>query len=90
MSTSDESQLVVEGWVDAGGFPIVKLTKTIPLGKDELSLDSLSRYMDRWAKITILMVKEQRSWRGGMIKDISHLLSILLMICVAWKEGSMS
>ena len=53
VSTSDESQLVVEGWIDAGGFPIVKLTKTIPLGKDELSLDSLSRYMDRWAKITI-------------------------------------
>lgn len=53
VSTSDESQLVVEGWIDAGGFPIVKLTKTIPLGKDELSLDSLSRYMDRWAKVTI-------------------------------------
>lgn len=53
VSTSEESQLVVEGWIDAGGFPIVKLTKTIPLGKDELSLDSLSRYMDRWAKITI-------------------------------------
>ena len=34
-------------------FPRKKLTKTIPLGKDELSLDSLSRYMDRWAKITI-------------------------------------
>lgn len=53
VSTSSQSQLVVEGWIDAGGFPVVKLTRTIPLGDDALSLDSLSRYMDRWAKVTI-------------------------------------
>lgn len=53
VSTSSLSQLVVEGWIDAGGFPVVKLTRTIPLGDDALSLDSLSRYMDRWAKVTI-------------------------------------
>lgn len=53
VSTSCQSQLVVEGWIDAGGFPVVKLTRTIPLGDDALSLDSLSRYMDRWAKVTI-------------------------------------
>ena len=32
---------------------MVKLTRTIPLSDDALSLDSLSRYMDRWAKVTI-------------------------------------
>lgn len=53
VSTSSQSQLVVEGWIDAGGFPVVKLTRTIPLSDDALSLDSLSRYMDRWAKVTI-------------------------------------
>ena len=53
VSTSSLSQLVVEGWIDAGGFPVVKLTRTIPLSDDALSLDSLSRYMDRWAKVTI-------------------------------------
>lgn len=52
-STSSQSQLVVEGWIDAGGFPVVKLTRTIPLSDKELALDSLSRYIDRWAKVTI-------------------------------------
>lgn len=52
-STSSESLLVVEGWIDAGEFPIVKLTKTVPLGNYDVQLDSLSRYVERWAKVSI-------------------------------------
>ena len=57
VSTSSQSQLVVEGWIDAGGFPVVKLTRTIPLSDDALSLDSLSRYMDRWAKVGEILLQ---------------------------------
>lgn len=53
VATSQESQLVVEGWIDAGEFPVVKLTRTVPLSSDNLQLDSLSRYVDRWAKVSI-------------------------------------
>lgn len=52
-ATSSESQLVVEGWIDAGEFPIVKLTRTVPLSNYDLQLDSLSGYVDRWAKVSI-------------------------------------
>lgn len=52
-STSSKSQLVVEGWIDAGEFPVVKLTKTVPLGNYDVQLDSLSRYVERWAKVSI-------------------------------------
>lgn len=52
--TSSQTQLVVEGWIDAGGFPVVKLTKTIHFGKNEaIELDSLSKYVERWAKVSI-------------------------------------
>lgn len=52
-ATSRDSQLVVEGWIDAGEFPVVKLTKTVPLGHYNVELDSLSRYVERWAKVSV-------------------------------------
>ncbi len=52
--TSSQTQLVVEGWIDAGDFPVVKLTKTLHFGKKEaIELDSLSKYVERWAKVSI-------------------------------------
>lgn len=51
---SSQPQLVVEGWIDAGEFPVVKLTKTINFGKKEaIELDNLSKYVERWAKVSI-------------------------------------
>lgn len=52
-TTFSEKKLVVEGWIDAGEFPVVKLTKTVPLSNENLQLDSLSMYVDRWAKVSI-------------------------------------
>ncbi len=46
-------QLVVEGWIDSGGFPIVKLTTTVPVSKQAQSTDSLNRFLVRWAKVTV-------------------------------------
>ena len=46
-------QLVVEGWIDSGGFPIVKLTTTVPVSKQAQSTDSLDRFLVRWAKVTV-------------------------------------
>lgn len=53
VETSTDKLLVVEGWIDAGDFPKVKLTNTVYLSKNELMLDSLSNYLERWAKVTI-------------------------------------
>ena len=46
-------QLVVEGWIDSGGFPIVKLTTTVPVSKQAQSTDSLDRFLVRWARVTV-------------------------------------
>lgn len=53
ISTSGKSQLVVEGWIDAGHFPIVKLTKTVPLTEERIDVDDLSKYVENWGKVTI-------------------------------------
>lgn len=47
------SELVVEGWIDAGEFPIVKLTSTISLTYDGIDVDDLSQYVDKWARVSL-------------------------------------
>ena len=48
-----EPVLVVEGWIDAGGFPKVMLTQSIPVSDKAHSLDDLGEYIIRWAKVTV-------------------------------------
>lgn len=53
-TTLAEKRLVVEGWIDSGEFPVVKLTRTMPLGVDhKVDIYKLSDYVERWAKVTI-------------------------------------
>ncbi len=47
------SQLVVEGWIDSGEFPIVILTHTIPISETYRPLEELTTYMEEFAKVTI-------------------------------------
>lgn len=47
------SELVVEGWIDAGEFPVVKLTSTIALTYDGIATDDLSQYVDKWARVSL-------------------------------------
>lgn len=47
------ARLVVEGWIDADGVPVVMLTTTVPVSTDYQSLDSLGQYVVRWAKVTV-------------------------------------
>lgn len=47
------SRLVVEGWIDDGDFPIVKVSHSITLGKNYVSLKELDKYVERWALVTI-------------------------------------
>lgn len=51
--TSLESHYVVEGWIEAGEFPIVKVTRSIPITDKYQSLDSLERYIVRWGTVSV-------------------------------------
>lgn len=48
-----EQELVVEGWIDSNGFPIVMLTRSIPVSTEYQPLDDLSKYMERWARVAV-------------------------------------
>jgi len=51
--SSLQSQYVVEGWIEAGEFPIVKVTRSIPITDEYQSLDSLERYIVRWGTVSV-------------------------------------
>lgn len=46
-------RLVVEGWIDDGGFPVVMLTTTVNISKEYQDIDSLQNHLLRWAKVTV-------------------------------------
>ncbi len=53
VETNGTSTLVVEGYIEDGSFPVVKVGRTIPLGTTPISTDDLYDYVDRWAKVTV-------------------------------------
>lgn len=56
-TTDDEvesqPQMVVEGWVDAGEFPVVILTSTLPVSEHRSDLSNLKEHILRWATVTV-------------------------------------
>ncbi len=46
------SEIVVEGWIEDGGFPVVILTTTLPVSKDNQEVN-LSDHLLRWATVTV-------------------------------------
>lgn len=50
---NSNSILVVEGWIENEGFPVVMLSQTVSINRENLSVDSLSDYLIRWATVTV-------------------------------------
>lgn len=50
---SEQPKLVVEGWIDSGGYPIVLLTATVPISEQGRDVKDLGDYVLRWAKVTV-------------------------------------
>ena len=48
----DEPVLVVEGWIDAGGYPVVMLSTTVP-AQDDQYIDDLDDHVIRWARVAV-------------------------------------
>lgn len=52
-SISQEPRLVVEGWIDSDGYPMVFVTTSMTIdGSDNLSSD-LTEHLIKWAKVTV-------------------------------------
>ncbi len=50
---TDTSSMIVEGWIEDGGFPVVILSRSLPVSTNYQNIDSLSDYIVRFAKVTI-------------------------------------
>lgn len=50
---NEPSQLVVEGWIDNGEFPMVFVTRSVPISDEYQEIADLGQYLERWAKVTI-------------------------------------
>lgn len=48
-----EIELVVEGWIAEGQFPIVFVTSTLPIKKQNTYLDSLGQFVAQWARVEV-------------------------------------
>lgn len=48
-----EPQMVVEGWIDADGYPIVMLSQIIPVSENEIKYDDLQDYIITGGKVTV-------------------------------------
>lgn len=54
----DISSVVVEGWIEDGGFPVVILTRPMPISSVYRRMDKLSDYIVQWAKVTVSCGKD--------------------------------
>ena len=48
-----QSQMVVEGWIEDGGHPVVILTSTVPVSEESAPIDTLEQYLIRWARVAV-------------------------------------
>ena len=53
LTVDTPQSLVVEGWIENGEFPIVIITKTLPVTTEYQNITDLSDYLVRWAKVTV-------------------------------------
>lgn len=61
--------IVVEGWIEEGGFPIVILTTTIPVDDEYHEWESVQDHIIRWAKVSVNDGDKEYVLTGKMNKD---------------------
>ena len=52
---TDKDELIVEGWIDAGDFPVVIISRSLPVrSKDnKIKVSDISDYVETFAKVTV-------------------------------------
>ena len=48
-----DQKIVIDGEIEDGGYPIVKVTATIPVSKEYTNYSDLKDYVLNWAKVTV-------------------------------------
>lgn len=63
------SRLVVEGWIDEGGFPVVFVTTSVPFTSTDKSRLDLSDHVLKWAKVSVSDGEHTVVLTGRMMRD---------------------
>lgn len=50
---NEESRLVVEGWIEDGGYPVVIVSRSLAVSTEQQQMADLGDYIVRWAKVTV-------------------------------------
>ena len=52
---TDKDELVVEGWIDDGGFPVVMISRSLPFRpkEDKIKVSKISDYIEKYANVTV-------------------------------------
>ena len=50
---SDAAEIVVEGWIEDGGFPVVMVSTSVPVSSKYQDWDVLEDHLVRWAKVSL-------------------------------------
>ena len=64
-----EPQIVVEGWIEDGGYPVVIVTSTVPVTGDYRYWDEMQDHIIRWAKVTVSDGEKDVVLTGKMDND---------------------
>ena len=62
-------EIVVEGWIEDGGYPVVIVTTTVPVTDEFKEWGSLNDHVVRWAKVTVSDGEREEVLTGKMDKD---------------------
>lgn len=62
---SDRPEIVIEGWIEDGGYPVVILTQSIPVNTEYQDMEVLNEYLIRWAKVTVSDGEREVVLAGG-------------------------
>lgn len=67
--SQDSPEIVVEGWIEDGGFPVVIVTTSVPVSTDYKDWDTLMDHLVRWAKVSISDGEKEVILTGKMDAD---------------------
>lgn len=67
--SQDSPEIVVEGWIEDGDFPVVIVTTSVPVSTDYKDWDTLMDHLVRWAKVSISDGEKEVILTGKMDTD---------------------
>lgn len=60
----EDEMLVIDGWIDSGGRPVVMVSSTLAVSSESISMDELESHVENWARVSISDGEEEEVLLG--------------------------